>query len=130
MATHLYPVNHSNRIELALRLQLILTTVAMIPATMWVASVYLPANFHIDGVAKSLNASRGDAVSCVVAGGLGGLIIGLTTEYYTSKEYQPVKDLAHSCRTGAATNIIYGLALGYNCGYSRLHSCWYHLFVI
>lgn len=114
VATHLYPVNHSNRIELALRLQLILTTVAMIPATMWVASVYLPANFHIDGVAKSLNASRGDAVSCVVAGGLGGLIIGLTTEYYTSKEYQPVKDLAHSCRTGAATNIIYGLALGYN----------------
>lgn len=37
----------------------------------------------------------------------------MTTEYYTSKEYQPVKALANSCRTGAATNIIYGLALGY-----------------
>lgn len=53
------------------------------------------------------------AFVCVAAGCVGGLIIGLTTEYYTSKEYQPVKALANSCRTGAATNIIYGLALGY-----------------
>ncbi len=43
----------------------------------------------------------------------GGLIIGLTTEYYTSKEFQPVKDLVKSCVTGAATNIIQGLSLGY-----------------
>jgi inorganic pyrophosphatase len=42
------------------------------------------------------------------------LLIGLITEYYTSNTYQPVKDVAHSCKTGAATNIIYGLALGYN----------------
>ena len=39
--------------------------------------------------------------------------IGLTTEYYTSKEYSPVRELVESCRTGAATNIIYGLSLGY-----------------
>jgi H+-translocating diphosphatase len=50
---------------------------------------------------------------CVISGAIGGLIVGLTTEYYTSKEYQPVKALANSCKTGAATNIIYGLALGY-----------------
>ncbi len=31
----------------------------------------------------------------------------------TSYSYKPVKELAESCRTGAATNIIYGLALGY-----------------
>jgi len=113
VATHIYPVLTINRIELALRLQLIITTLLMIPATAIVAATYLPETFHIDGVAKSLNATRGDAVSCVVAGALGGLIIGLTTEYYTSKEYQPVKELANSCRTGAATNIIYGLSLGY-----------------
>jgi len=41
------------------------------------------------------------------------LIIGLTTEYYTSKEYSPVRELVEACRTGSATNIIYGLALGY-----------------
>ena len=31
----------------------------------------------------------------------------------TSYSYQPVKELANSCKTGAATNVIYGLALGY-----------------
>ena len=42
-----------------------------------------------------------------------GLIIGFITEYYTSYSYGPVKELARSCETGAATNIIYGLALGH-----------------
>lgn len=113
VATHLYPVTTEDRIELGLRLQLIITTLLMVPATVLVAGVYLPDTFHIDGVSKSLNASRGDAVACVVAGAIGGLVIGLTTEYYTSKVYQPVIELADSCRTGAATNIIYGLSLGY-----------------
>jgi inorganic pyrophosphatase len=42
-----------------------------------------------------------------------GLGTGVVTEYYTSNAYQPVKDVALACSTGAATNIIYGLALGY-----------------
>jgi H(+)-translocating pyrophosphatase len=42
-----------------------------------------------------------------------GLFIGLLTEYYTSNNYRPVQEVAESCKTGAATNIIYGLALGY-----------------
>lgn len=41
-----------------------------------------------------------------------GLIIGLITEYYTSHSYKPVRELADACQTGAATNIIYGIALG------------------
>jgi len=32
----------------------------------------------------------------------------------TSHSYPPVREVANSCKTGAATNIIYGLALGYN----------------
>lgn len=31
----------------------------------------------------------------------------------TSHAYRPVREVAESCKTGAATNIIYGLALGY-----------------
>ncbi|KAI5418446.1 hypothetical protein KIW84_042904 [Lathyrus oleraceus] len=40
------------------------------------------------------------------------LIIGFVTEYYTGDAYSPVQDVADSCRTGAATNVIFGLALG------------------
>ncbi|XP_068666467.1 pyrophosphate-energized vacuolar membrane proton pump-like [Aristolochia californica] len=40
-----------------------------------------------------------------------GLIIGYTTDYYTSNAYSPVQDIPDSCRTGVATNVICGLAL-------------------
>jgi H+-translocating diphosphatase len=113
LATHIHPVKTQNKIELALRLQIIVSTILMVPATYYLASTMLPDQFEIKGVANTLNASSYDAFVCVAAGCVGGLVIGLTTEYYTSKEYQPVKALANSCRTGAATNIIYGLALGY-----------------
>merc|ERR1712193_233799 len=53
-------------------------------------------------------------VAITVTTGLwAGLVIGFITEYYTSNQYQPVQEVAESCQTGAATNIIYGLALGY-----------------
>mmetsp|Transcript_7165 Transcript_7165/g.5145 ORF Transcript_7165/g.5145 Transcript_7165/m.5145 type:complete len:274 (+) Transcript_7165:1295-2116(+) len=49
-----------------------------------------------------------------MAGLWSGLGIGFITEYYTSNSYSPVKNLAESCRMGAAPNIILGLALGYS----------------
>jgi len=54
-----------------------------------------------------------DAWMCTLAGLWSGMIIGFITEYYTSHTYQPVRDVAISCTTGAATNIIYGMALGH-----------------
>jgi len=50
---------------------------------------------------------------CIMYGLWSGLIIGLVTEYYTSNTYQPVLDVVQACESGAATNIIAGLALGY-----------------
>lgn len=41
------------------------------------------------------------------------LLIGKITDYMTSYNYKPVKEVSKSCETGAATNIIFGLALGY-----------------
>jgi len=41
-----------------------------------------------------------------------GILIGVITEYYTSGEYKPVKGIAEQCKTGPATCIIDGLAVG------------------
>jgi len=54
------------------------------------------------------------AALCVCMGLWGGCAIGFVTEFYTSASYKPVQEVAQSTRSGgAATNIIYGLALGY-----------------
>lgn len=47
---------------------------------------------------------------CVVGGAIGGMIIGLITEYYTGG--QPVRSIAKSGETGSATVIISGLSIG------------------
>ena len=41
-----------------------------------------------------------------------GVIIGKVTEYYTSEKMGPAQNIAKQSQTGAATNIIYGLATG------------------
>ena len=40
------------------------------------------------------------------------IIIAKITEYYTSGDYKPVKEIAKESETGAATNIIGGLSVG------------------
>jgi K(+)-stimulated pyrophosphate-energized sodium pump len=48
----------------------------------------------------------------IVVGLAVGVIIGKITDYYTSTEFKPVRNIAHQSQTGAATNIIHGLATG------------------
>ena len=51
-----------------------------------------------------------DIFWCVVAGAVGGVIIGLITEYYTSG--RPIQRIAEQGKTGPATVLISGLATG------------------
>ena len=63
------------------------------------------AYFLIAGVDLSVN-----VWGAVLVGAVGGIIIGLVTEYYTAGP--PVKMIAEAGETGAATVMIQGLAVG------------------
>jgi K(+)-stimulated pyrophosphate-energized sodium pump len=83
--------------------------ILMLIAT-WVLSRWLmgDAQYTIDGV--TFNAM---GVFLATVGGLvGGVAIGMITEYYTSEQKGPAQGIAKDSQTGVATNIISGLAVG------------------
>lgn len=115
IATHIKTVKSEEQVEQALKTQLISTTIVMIPAVYYAAKMYLPESFELESTigGHTLTLNPVLATTCVIMGAVGGLIIGLITEYYTSHSYTPVREVAESCKTGAATNMIYGIALGF-----------------
>jgi K(+)-stimulated pyrophosphate-energized sodium pump len=69
----------------------------LIPETFVIAGV----TFFAVGIFYALN-----------VGLIGGILIGLITQYYTAENLKPVKKIALACKTGAGTNVIAGLGNG------------------
>jgi K(+)-stimulated pyrophosphate-energized sodium pump len=57
-------------------------------------------------------ASHWNVYFAMCIGLIGGIVIGKITEYYTSEKMAPAQTIAQQSETGAATNIIHGLATG------------------
>ncbi|KAM0008595.1 putative inorganic diphosphatase [Helianthus debilis subsp. tardiflorus] len=112
-ATDIFEVKTVKEIEPSLKNQLIISTVLMTIGIALVSWIALPYSFTIFNFGVQKEVKNWQLFLCVGVGLWAGLIIGFVTEYYTSNAYSPVKDVADSCRTGAATNVIFGLALGY-----------------
>jgi len=117
VATHLWTVKREKDVETVLKVQLLLTSL-LLTGVMYPISIYfLPPsmNFTSGSSTKAvlLGVQPWVPYTCVIIGLWGGCLIGFITEYFTSHSYRPVRDVARSTQTGAATNIIYGLALGY-----------------
>lgn len=74
--------------------------------TIGAAIIFIVASF---GYTKMQGLSPNIALA-VLCGAVGGIIIGLITEYYTGGK--PIRDIAKSGETGVATVMISGLAVG------------------
>eukprot|EP00744_Colponema_vietnamica_P004030 GILI01006078.1.p1 GENE.GILI01006078.1~~GILI01006078.1.p1 ORF type:complete len:790 (+),score=291.39 GILI01006078.1:210-2579(+) len=102
-------VRSAEDIEPTLKRQLVVSTVVATIVLIVVTDYALPDAFTVG----KTETTKWRALLCVLCGLWSGLLIGYTTEYFTSSSYTPVQEVAEACETGAATNIIYGLALGY-----------------
>lgn len=114
--------------NLAMQLPLLLTTVGLVCSVLGILVVRLMCNRDpaqalrfgtIGGALLFIVASyvlvgmlglKACLATCVLCGAVGGIIIGLITEYYTAGK--PVRELARQGETGVATIMIAGLSLG------------------
>ena len=105
----LVSVKDENDVAPALMKLLIISSALMAVVMFFFTMALIPEFFELNGEQYTNMGVYG----CFLSGLIAGLAVGLLTGYYTSENYGPVKELARSCETGVATNIIYGLALGY-----------------
>jgi len=78
---------------------------------------YVVSVLSVIGLAISTKSLMGDAwywfFFCGIVGILTGIAFVYITQYYTSGSWRPVKEIANASRTGPATNIIIGTAVGF-----------------
>ncbi len=108
LTTFFARVKEGGSVEGTLKKQLWISTI-IVAAVMYFVTDRFMVDFELAG--KTI--TKMNVYFSLVLGLFSGMFIGVITEYFTSHSYKPVREVADACNTGAATNIIYGLALGY-----------------
>ena len=93
---------------------LVVASLIVVAATYWLTNM---GGIEMGGITlpETLANGRESGMSlmiAVVSGLVIGVLIGKVTEYYTSTDRHPVRNIAKQSETGAATNLIHGLATG------------------
>ncbi|EKQ90387.1 V-type H(+)-translocating pyrophosphatase [Leptospira borgpetersenii serovar Javanica str. UI 09931] len=110
LTSFLARVKEGGNVESVLKVQLWVSTLFVAGIMYFVTNTFMVDSFEIAG--KTI--TKWDVYISMIVGLFSGMFIGIVTEYYTSHSYKPVREVAEASNTGAATNIIYGLSLGYH----------------
>jgi K(+)-stimulated pyrophosphate-energized sodium pump len=81
----------------------------MLVATYFLCNRFIPGEITIASVE---GISGTDIFFATIFGLIAGVLVGVTSEYYTSKDRGPARKIASESETGPATNIIAGVANG------------------
>lgn len=92
----------------ALNLGELVAAVIMLVLTYFAVQMVMPATWNLGGFDYTSNG----IFLAILFGLAAGLAIGYITEYYTGTGKKPVQGIVDQSATGAATNIIAGLAVG------------------
>ncbi|HMV22792.1 MAG TPA: sodium-translocating pyrophosphatase, partial [Saprospiraceae bacterium] len=91
---------------------IILTLVASYFIIQWMLPAEMTMNIFDEGKFTPATVTSMDVFFAVIIGLIVGAVISSITEYYTGLGKKPVVDIVKQSATGAATNIIAGLATG------------------
>lgn len=111
LSTDIMEVNSLDKVQKTLKVQLIVSTIVLLGLIALVAYISYPSEFKMGTSMSTVKYYH--PYLCAVAGLISGLLVAAYTEYVTSHSYHPVRQLADTCRAGAASNVTLGLALGY-----------------
>lgn len=120
IGTFLVKVKEGGDPQRALNVGEFFSSFLMIVASYFIITWMLPSEWYFkdplyatwdDPILGNFYSSTGVFWATVI-GLIGGLLVGLVTEYYTGMGKQPVLSIVRQSSTGAATNIIAGLGVG------------------
>ena len=120
LGTFFVKVKEGGDPQRALNMGEFVSSAFMIVASYFIITWMLPAEWtyidplysNPDGTPVERNMTALGVFWATVIGLVGGVLIGLITEYYTGMGKTPVKSIVRQSGTGAATNIIAGLGVG------------------